>query len=178
MSLRVASKPIPVPTGVDVKINGQQLEIKGAKGALTQVLHDAVGISHQDGVLQLSGNNDEPNTIALTGTMRSLVNNIIIGVSQGFERKLELKGVGYRAQAQGKNLNLTVGFSHPVVFPVPNGITIETPSQTEIVVKGTDKQLVGQVAANLRRVRPPDAYKGKGIRYADERISLKETKKK
>ncbi len=178
MSLRVANKPIQVPTGVDVNVNGQQLDIKGSKGALTHVLHDAVNITHQDGVLQLSASNNQPDNIALTGTMRALINNIVIGVSQGFERKLELKGVGYRAQVQGKNLNLTVGFSHPVVFPVPEGITIETPSQTEIVVKGADKQLVGQVTANIRRIRPPDAYKGKGIRYADERISLKETKKK
>lgn len=178
MSLRVASKPIPVPTGVDVKINGQQLEAKGAKGALTHTLHAAVGITQQDGVLQVAANNNNPNSIALAGTMRAIVNNIMIGVSQGFERKLELKGVGYRAQVQGKNLNLTVGFSHPVVFPIPDGATIETPSQTEIVVKSADKQLVGQIAANIRRIRPPDAYKGKGIRYADEQISLKETKKK
>lgn len=178
MSLRIASKPVAVPQGVEVNVSGQQISIKGAKGALTQLLHSHVNMTEQDGVLQFAPRHGDKASIALTGTMRSLINNIVIGVTQGFERKLELKGVGYRAQMQGKKLNLTVGFSHPVHFDVPEGIIIETPTQTEVVIKGADKQLVGQVAANIRRVRPPDAYKGKGIRYADEHISLKETKKK
>lgn len=178
MSLRIASKPVTVPQGVEVVVSGQQVNIKGAKGALTQMLHANVNIAQESGALHFSPRHGDKASIALTGTMRALVNNIIKGVSEGFEKKLELKGVGYRAQVQGKKLNLTVGFSHPVNFEIPEGISIEAPSQTEIVIKGADKQLVGQIAANIRGIRPPDAYKGKGIRYADEHISLKEAKKK
>lgn len=178
MSLRVAKKPVMLPSGVDVTLNGQVLQVKGTKGALSQEIHANVEITEKEGALHLSPRNEEKSSVALAGTMRAIVSNIVKGVSEGFERRLELKGVGYRAQMQGKNLNLTVGFSHPVLFEVPEGITIEVPSQTEVVVKGADKQSVGQVASNIRRVRPPDAYKGKGIRYVGEHISLKETKKK
>ncbi|MCD6056123.1 MAG: ribosomal protein [Gammaproteobacteria bacterium] len=179
MSLRVASKPITVPKGVEVTIHGQHLNIKGSKGTLTHDLPEAVSVvQEEDGTLRFSLRAEEQAAIALAGTMRALVNNSVQGVSEGFQRKLELRGVGFRAQTQGSVLNLTVGFSHPVKFTIPQGITIETPSQTEILVKGADKHMVGQVAANIRRVRSPDAYKGKGIRFAGEKITLKETKKK
>ena len=178
MSLRIASKPVTVPQGVEVTVEGQQISIKGTKGTLTQVLHANVNMDRQEDELHFSPRHGDKASIALTGTMRALMSNIIEGVTKGFEKKLELKGVGYRAQVQGKKLNLTVGFSHPVHVEMPEGITIEAPTQTEILVKGADKQLVGQIAANIRGIRPPDAYKGKGIRYADEHISLKEAKKK
>ncbi len=177
MSLRIAKKPITLPSGVNVTLKGQDLDVKGAKGSLSQRIHDAVELIEKEGALHFSPRNDEQSSIALAGTMRAIVANIVEGVSKGFERRLELKGVGYRAQVQGKNLNLNLGFSHPVVFAIPEGITIEAPSQTEVVVKGADKQAVGQVAANLRELRPPDAYKGKGIRYVGGHIKLKETKK-
>ncbi|WP_455210323.1 50S ribosomal protein L6 [Kaarinaea lacus] len=174
---RVANNPISVPSGVEINIAGQTVTVKGGKGSLSHDIHPAVEISHEDNVLKFNPKAMD-NANALAGTTRALLNNMVTGVSQGFEKKLQLVGVGYRAQAQGKVLNLTLGFSHPVEFQVPEGITIETPSQTEIVVKGTDKQVVGQVAANIRAYRPPEPYKGKGIKYADEQIVRKEAKKK
>ncbi len=173
---RVAKKPIPVPKGVEIQLAGSQLTVKGGKGSLELNLPAGIGINIDDGVANIEVN--APAEMAMGGTMRALVNNMVVGVSDGFERKLELVGVGYRAQAQGKNLNLTLGFSHPVNYPVPEGITVETPSQTEVLVKGIDKQLVGQVCANIRAYRPPEPYKGKGVRYSDERVVRKEAKKK
>ena len=175
---RVASNPVTVPSGVEVKIQGQEISVKGPKGLSTFTLHGEVEVSQEDGVLKFAPRNQKKAANALAGTTRAVVNNMVTGVTQGFERKLQLVGVGYRAQAQGKTLNLTLGLSHPVAYEAPEGITIETPSQTEVVVKGVDKQAVGQVAANIRSYRPPEPYKGKGIRYADERIVLKEAKKK
>lgn len=175
---RVADKPVPVPTGVDVSLAGPRVSVKGPKGLLELVLHEAVSISREENELRLAAKKGYDNSDALAGTMRALVNNMVTGVSHGFEKKLALEGVGYRAQAQGKILNLTLGFSHPVNLPVPEGITIETPSQTEIVVKGIDKQKVGAVAAKIRSFRPPEPYKGKGVRYAGEVIVRKEGKKK
>jgi len=174
---RVANNPITIPAGVEVNIAGRSVTVKGGKGSLTHEVHPAVEISQQDNVLKFSPKAVD-NADALAGTTRALLNNMVTGVSQGFEKKLQLVGVGYRAQAQGKVLNLTLGFSHPVAFSVPEGITVETPSQTEILVKGTDKQQVGQVAANIRAYRPPEPYKGKGVKYADEQIVRKEAKKK
>ncbi len=175
---RVAKKPIPVPTGVEVVISGQEVSVKGAKGSLALTLHDHVGVSQESGELQMAPKRDTREHWAMAGTMRALVNNMVTGVSKGFERRLQLVGVGYRAQAQGNVLNLTLGFSHPVNFKVPAGISVQTPSQTEIVVRGTDKQQVGEVAAKIRGYRPPEPYKGKGVRYADETVILKEAKKK
>ncbi|MGD8592001.1 MAG: 50S ribosomal protein L6 [Gammaproteobacteria bacterium] len=174
---RVANNPITIPSGVEVNIAGQNVTVKGGKGSLSHEIHPAVEISREDNVLKFSPTSMD-NSDALAGTTRALLNNMVTGVSEGFEKKLQLVGVGYRAQAQGNVLNLTLGFSHPVAFKVPEGITVETPSQTEVVVKGTDKQVVGQVAANIRAYRPPEPYKGKGIKYADEQIVRKEAKKK
>jgi large subunit ribosomal protein L6 len=175
---RIAKQPIPLPAGVAVTMSGNSVAVKGAKGELRRDIPAAIQLQQQDGVLEvkLLEGNDEFH--AMSGTVRALVKNMVQGVSKGFERKLTLVGVGYRAQVQGKVLNLTLGFSHPVAFPVPEGITIETPSQTEILVKGIDKQKVGQVAAEIRAYRPPEPYKGKGVRYADEQVVLKEAKKK
>ena len=173
---RVAKLPIEIPAGVEVKINGQEFYAKGSKGEMNMVLHDTVSVAQEEKILSVS-----PKSVgdyAMAGTMRALLNNIITGVSAGFEKKLELVGVGYRAQSKGKTLNLALGFSHPVDYAVPEGITIETPSQTEIVITGTDKQRVGQVAAEIRAFRPPEPYKGKGVKYAGERILRKEAKKK
>lgn len=175
---RVAKQPIPLPKGVAVTINGQDFSVKGSKGSLSMALHQDASIKENDGVLTIVPKSNAAPHRAMAGTMRSLVNNMVTGVNQGFERKLQLVGVGYRAQAQGNNLNLTLGFSHPIDFKVPEGISVETPSQTEIVVKGIDKQKVGAVAAKIRSYRPPEPYKGKGVRYADEQIILKEAKKK
>lgn len=175
---RVANKPITIPKGVDVSLNGQSVTVKGPKGSLQYAVPAAVTVSKENDVLQCSCNLEMENANKLAGTTRAILNNHVRGVSQGFEKKLELVGVGYRAQAQGKKLNLTLGFSHPLDFSVPAGITIETPSQTEIVIKGVDRQQVGQVAAVIRGYRPPDAYKGKGVRYSNEQIILKEAKKK
>ncbi|HET7587942.1 MAG TPA: 50S ribosomal protein L6 [Gammaproteobacteria bacterium] len=175
---RVAKRPVVLPKGVEVKQNGQQLNLKGSKGAMDFVVHPAISVEQADGALKVSDTSQAGDQVAMAGTVRALLANIVKGVNEGFERKLELVGVGYRAQSQGKNLNLTLGFSHPVVYPVPEGITIETPSQTEVVVKGVDKQKVGQVAAEIRAFRPPEPYKGKGVRYADERVVRKEAKKK
>jgi len=175
---RVANKPVTIPSGVEVNLNGQSITVKGPKGALDFVIHDLVSAKVEDKNLQVAANESTAQSVALAGTTRALVNNMVTGVSQGFERKLQLIGVGYRAQAQGNKLNLTLGFSHPVEYQMPEGISVETPSQTEILVKGIDKQKVGQVAANIRAYRPPEPYKGKGVRYADEHVVRKEAKKK
>lgn len=174
---RVAKSPVEIPSGVDVSISETEIAVKGSKGELKQAIHPAVEITKGDNVLTFAPREGE-NAWPMAGTMRSIVNNMVTGVSAGFEKKLELVGVGYRAQAKGATLNLTLGFSHPVDYQVPKGITIETPSQTEILVRGADKQLVGQVAANIRRYRPPEPYKGKGVRYSDEVVVRKEAKKK
>ncbi len=171
-------KPVAIPSGVNVNVNGQSIDIKGSKGQLNHVVHADVEIVQEDGALRFSPRVQSQPVMALVGTTRALMGNMVKGVSEGFERKLELVGVGYRAQAQGKVLNLTLGFSHPVEYSVPEGVTIETPSQTEVVVKGVDKQMVGQVAADIRAYRPPEPYKGKGVRYSDERVVRKEAKKK
>jgi len=175
---RVAKSPVSIPSGVEVSIAGDIITVKGSKGSLTHTIAAAVEVITKDSQVLFEPRDGQANADALAGTTRALVNNMVTGVKQEFEKKLQLVGVGYRAQAQGKVLNLTLGFSHPVAFPVPQGITIETPSQTEVVVKGIDKQLVGQVAANIRSLRPPEPYKGKGVRYADEQIVRKEAKKK
>ncbi len=175
---RVAKNPITLPKGVDVTLQEGELGVKGPKGSLTMPVHQTVEVSQDDGVLRFAPRGGDADAWAMAGTMRALANNLVQGVSQGFERRLQLVGVGYRAQAQGKSLNLTLGFSHPVDFPIPEGITVETPTQTEVVIKGIDKQQVGQVAAKIRGFRPPEPYKGKGVRYADERVVLKEAKKK
>jgi large subunit ribosomal protein L6 len=174
---RIAKQPVEVPGGVELSINGRELSAKGPKGSLSVTLHDSVVVKNEDNLLTFSPKDDKKSSMAITGTIRSVVNNIITGVSTGFEKKLVLVGVGYRAQVQGKVLDLTLGFSHPVKFEIPEGISIEAPSQTEIVIKGLDKQLVGQVAANIRAYRPPEPYKGKGVRYADEHVVRKEAKK-
>jgi len=175
---RVAKQPIEVPKGVEITIDGQTVSAKGPKGQRSVVLHDDVSVSQDDAVLGVASRGQTQGAIAMAGTMRALVNNLVLGVSTGFDKKLELRGVGYRAQAQGQSLNLTLGFSHPVVHKVPEGITVQTPSQTEVIVSGIDKQVVGQVAADIRAYRPPEPYKGKGVRYAGERVVMKEAKKK
>lgn len=176
---RVAKAPVQIPKGVEVTLGAERaIKVKGAKGELQHTIHDWVNVEQSDGQLTFAPNKERQEAMALAGTTRSLVNNMVVGVSEGFERRLQLVGVGYRAQAQGKKLSLALGFSHPVEHPVPEGITVETPSNTEVVVKGIDKQQVGQVAANIRSYRPPEPYKGKGVRYADERVIMKEAKKK
>ncbi len=175
---RIAKAPVELPQGVEFKQDGDLVTLKGAKGELSMQLNSEVALNQEENVLQLSPRSGSRFSTAITGTMRSIIANMAKGVSEGFEKKLELVGVGYRASMQGKNLNLSLGFSHPVVYEAPEGITIATPSQTEIVVSGTDKQKVGQVAAEIRRYRPPEPYKGKGVRYSDERVVLKEAKKK
>lgn len=173
---RIAKAPITVAKGVDVKIDGRHVTVKGGKGTLEMDLHPNVSVALDGGVLSVVPVNDS--AWAMAGTMRALLNNMVQGVSEGFQKKLQLVGVGYRAQGKGKVLNLSLGFSHPIDYPVPEGVTIDTPSQTEILVSGSDKQRVGQVAAEIRGFRPPEPYKGKGVRYADERIIRKEAKKK
>ena len=175
---RIAKKPIELPNGVEFSVNGRVVSAKGPKGNLSVTLHDAVELKQEDNVVTLSPKDDRQSSLAVTGTMRSVVSNIVDGVANGFEKKMQLVGVGYRAQAQGKQLNLSLGLSHPVNYQVPEGIEIETPAATEIVVRGCDKQMVGQVCAEIRAYRPPEPYKGKGIRYADEQIVRKEAKKK
>ena len=175
---RVAKKPVEIPGGVDVKLDGQALSIKGSKGALEREIHGQVAINIEDNVITFVARDGSKQARALAGTMRAFVSNMVEGVSKGFEKKLQLVGVGYRAQAQGSKLNLTLGFSHPVVYEAPAGVSFETPSQTDVLVKGVDKQAVGQVAAEIRAFRPPEPYKGKGVRYADEVIIRKEAKKK
>ena len=175
---RIAKKPITLPKGTEVKIEGQSVTAKGKLGSKELVMHNAVSASVEDGVLSVEPKSQAKGDIALAGTMRALLNNLVIGVTEGFEKKLTLIGVGYRAQMQGAKLNLSLGFSHPVEYAVPEGIQIETPSQTEVIVRGSDKQVVGQVAADIRAYRPPEPYKGKGVRYADEYVAKKEAKKK
>lgn len=175
---RIANSPVMVPPAVEIREDGRLLTVKGPKGTLEHRLHDLVEVSHGDGELRVSSRGGSKQANALAGTTRSLVNNMVIGVSDGFERKLELVGVGYRAQAKGKVLNLALGLSHPVDYALPEGVTAETPSQTEIILRGSDKQQLGQVAAEIRAFRPPEPYKGKGVRYSDEVVIRKEAKKK
>jgi large subunit ribosomal protein L6 len=175
---RIANYPVELPSGVEVKFDGRLVTVKGSKGSLEHDIHASVKVEQDNNVLTFVARDGSKTADALAGTTRALLNNMVTGVSQGFEKKLQLVGVGYRAQAQGKTLNLTLGFSHPVDYPVPEGITVETPSQTEIVIRGVDKQQVGQVAAEIRAYRPPEPYKGKGVKYADEVIVRKEAKKK
>ncbi len=175
---RVGQNPVEVPSGVEVKIDAQHVTVKGAKGTLEIDVHQSVGVVQEASQLLFSDLTNHGIGHAMSGTMRSLISNMVQGVTEGFNRRLLLQGVGYRAQAQGKKLNLTLGFSHPVEYQLPDGISVETPSQTEIVVSGIDKQLVGQVSAEIRSFRPPEPYKGKGVRYADEHVRRKEAKKK
>ena len=175
---RVGKSPVVVPQGVDVAIKEDQINVKGALGALSLAQSALVTVKNEGGKLTFVPANDSRQADAMSGTMRQLVNNMVIGVAKGFEKKLTLIGVGYKAQAQGAKLNLTVGYSHPVVMDMPAGIKVETPNPTEVLIKGFDRQRVGQVAAEVRAVRPPEPYKGKGIRYSDETIVIKETKKK
>jgi large subunit ribosomal protein L6 len=175
---RVAKNPVAIPAGVEVKFSATEVSVKGSLGTLSTPLCDEVDVKLDNGQLTFAAKNDSKFANAMSGTLRALLNNMVQGVSKGFEKKLTLVGVGYRAQAQGDALNLTLGFSHPVVHPMPAGITVTTPTQTEILIKGADKQLVGQVAAEVRAYRSPEPYKGKGVRYADEVVVLKETKKK
>lgn len=175
---RIAKLPVQLVKNVSADLNGQSLTIKGPKGTVSMQINGDIEVSRDGETLAVAARSGGRFANAISGTTRALIKNMVTGVSTGFERKLELVGVGYRAQSQGKKLNLTLGFSHPVAYDVPEGITIETPSQTEIIIKGIDRQRVGQVAAELRRFRPPEPYKGKGVRYSDERIVLKEAKKK
>ncbi len=174
---RIANAPVEIPTGVDITVSGQKIQIKGANGNFDYEVHETVNVAHEDSTVRVSAKGGKEH-VAMAGTMRALINNMVVGVSAGFEKKLTLIGVGYRAKAAGKNLELTLGFSHPVNYPIPEGITIETPAATEVVVKGADKQKVGQVAAEIRAFRPPEPYKGKGVRYTDEHVIRKEAKKK
>ncbi len=175
---RVAKSPVKLPSGVEIKIDGQQLTAKGAKGAQTIAIHPLVEVRNEEGTLRVIPKKESQQGWALAGTTRALLSNLVTGVSAGFERKLDLVGVGYKAQAAGKVLNLTLGFSHPVAYQLPEGVTAETPTQTEIVLRGIDKQVIGQVAANVRAFRPPEPYKGKGVRYSGEQVRRKEAKKK
>jgi len=175
---RVAKNPVQLPKGVEATLSDAVFAVKGSKGSLQLPLHGDVQISRDGDSLQVSARNNSRQADALAGTFRALVNNMVTGVSQGFQKKLQLQGVGYRAKAQGDTLNISVGFSHPVDFVVPKGVTAETPTPTEIVLSGADKQLVGEVAAKIREFRPPEPYKGKGIRYLDENVYRKEAKKK
>ena len=174
---RVASAPITIPDSVDVLINERRVTVKGKNGTLEREVHEDVSVRLEDGQLLSEARNDSKRAVAMAGTSRALLQNMVVGVVDGFERKLEIVGVGYRAQMSGKKLNLSLGHSHPINFDIPDDITIETPSQTEIVVKGMDKQRVGQIAADIRQYRKPEPYKGKGVRYADEHIVRKEAKK-
>ncbi len=175
---RVGKMPVTIPAGVDVSINGDQISVKGSGGTLSLTQNALVKVSNKEGKLGFEPANDSREANAMSGTIRQLVNNMVVGVSKGFEKKLSLIGVGYKAAASGAKLNLNVGYSHPVNFEMPAGITVATPTPTEIVIKGADRQRVGQLAAEIRAVRPPEPYKGKGIRYADEKVTIKETKKK
>ena len=175
---RVAKMPVSIPAGVDVVLKDDQINVKGALGALALTHNPLVTIVNKDGKLTFAPANESREANAMSGTFRQLVNNMVNGVTKGFEKKLTLVGVGFKAQAQGAKLNLTVGYSHPVIMDMPAGITAATPTPTEILIKGSDRQRVGQIAAEVRAVRPPEPYKGKGIRYSDEKITIKETKKK
>lgn len=175
---RVANNPIELPKGVETTLTDLTVSVKGGKGNLQLELHRLVGVTQDGGVLQVVAKDATRQAKAMSGTFRSLVANMVVGVSEGFQKKLELQGVGYRAKAEGNNVNLTLGFSHPINYALPEGVTAETPTQTEIIISGADKQRVGQVAAEIRDFRPPEPYKGKGVRYADERVFRKEAKKK
>ncbi len=175
---RVANNPIALPSGVEVKLSGQDLEVKGSKGQMRLAVHNAVAVEQDDGVIKCAAKSGDRESRALAGTMRAVIQNMVTGVTDGFERRLELQGVGYRAQAQGKKLTLQLGFSHPVEYQLPDGIEAQTPSQTEVVLTGIDKQLLGQVCAEIRAFRPPEPYKGKGVRYQGEYVRRKEAKKK
>jgi large subunit ribosomal protein L6 len=175
---RIANQPIELPQGTTVTITGQVVEVKGTKGSLSHNVHALVEVAQAENVVNIKPANDTNSADAQAGTARALINNMVKGVTQGFEKKLTLIGVGYRAKVEGRKVNLTLGFSHPVVHDIPEGITVDMPSATEMTIKGIDKQVVGQVAAEIRAYRPPEPYKGKGVRYSDERITLKETKKK
>jgi len=175
---RIAKAPITVPAGVEVKVNGQEITVKGGKGELVRTLNDAVVVKLEDGVLTFAPVEGVKDAWAQAGTARANVNNMVVGVTEAFKKTLLLQGVGYRTQVKGQDVNLTLGFSHPVVYSLPKGITATAPSQTEIIIEGCDKQQVGQVAAEIRAFRPPEPYKGKGVRYADENVRRKEAKKK
>jgi len=175
---RVANSPVQLPSGVEVKLGDKEIEVKGSKGSLVLARNSVVEITQDGSVLSFAAKNSTKFSRAMSGTTRALVNNMVTGVTQGFQKKLQLIGVGYRVQAQGKKLNLTLGFSHPVVYELPEGVKAEIPSQTEIVLTSADKQKLGQVAAEIRAYRPPEPYKGKGVRYADENVRRKEAKKK
>jgi large subunit ribosomal protein L6 len=175
---RIGKLPVAIPAGVEVAVKDELINVKGALGALAMALNPLVKVENQGGTMTFAPANESREANAMSGTMRQLVNNMVTGVSKGFEKKLTLLGVGFKAQAQGAKLNLTVGYSHPVVIDMPAGIEVETPSPTEILIKGADRQRVGQIASEVRAVRPPEPYKGKGIRYADEKVVIKETKKK
>ena len=175
---RVAKMPVTIPAGVDVSINDAQISVKGTGGTLSLAQNALVTVTNADGKLSFEPANDSREANAMSGTQRQLVNNMVVGVSKGFEKKLTLVGVGFRAQASGNKLNLQIGYSHPVNFEMPAGVTVTTPTPTEIIVKGANRLVIGQLAAEIRDARPPEPYKGKGIRYADERVVIKETKKK
>lgn len=175
---RVGKMPIALPQGVDVSVTADKISVKGSLGTLARPVNELVTVKNEGGALKFAPANDSAEADAMSGTMRALVANMVNGVSKGFEKKLTLVGVGFRAAAQGPKLNLQIGFSHPVVKDMPAGITVTCPTQTEIVIKGSDRQVVGQIAAEVRAIRPPEPYKGKGIRYADEKVTIKETKKK
>ncbi|MEH6672411.1 50S ribosomal protein L6 [Halopseudomonas sp.] len=174
---RVAKDPVKLPQGVEVKLNGQDISVKGAKGSMDLVLHSTVEVVEKDGMLHFAAREGSVN-MAMAGTTRALVQNMVTGVTDGFERKLQLVGVGYKAQSKGQTLSLALGYSHPIEYQLPEGVSAETPSQTDIIIKGIDKQLVGQVAAEIRDFRRPEPYKGKGVRYSDEIVRRKEAKKK
>jgi large subunit ribosomal protein L6 len=175
---RIAKAPVTIPSGVDIKIDGNNLTVKGVKGQLSFNLNSLISLNVAENVISVQWDSDNKNATAQAGTARAIVNNMVTGVSAGFEKKLTLVGVGYRAQAKDNVLNLALGFSHPIDFKIPSGVSVETPSQTEIILKGSDKQLIGEIAAKIRAYRPPEPYKGKGVRYADEHVARKEAKKK
>jgi large subunit ribosomal protein L6 len=174
---RAANNPVSLPKGVEVSINGQQVTIKGAKGTIQYDVHSSIAVTQEDSQLRIKAREGGKRTNALAGTARALLNNMVNGVAKGFERRLEIVGVGFRAQLQGRKLNLTLGYSHPITMDVPEGVTVEMPSQTEIVLRGVDKHKVGQLAANIRAFRPPEPYKGKGVKHVGEQILRKEAKK-
>ena len=175
---RVAKSPVTIPSGVEVKLDASNISIKGKKGTLVMPLHKSVEIKQEDGSLVFSAREGAKDGWAMAGTTRSLTNNMVVGVSEGFQRKLILQGVGYRAKANGNSVNLVLGFSHPIDYALPEGVIVDTPTQTDIVLSGTDKQVLGKVAAEIRAFRPPEPYKGKGVRYAEENVRRKEAKKK
>ncbi len=175
---RVAKAPVELPQGVEFNLSGRSVSVKGGNGTLSMQLNSEVELVQADSTVTVKSRSNSRFSTAMAGTTRALLANMVEGVTSGFEKKLELRGVGYRAAMEGKKLNMVLGFSHPILYEIPEGITVETPSQTEIVVKGNDKQMVGQVAAEIRRFRPPEPYKGKGVRYVDERVVIKEAKKK